>query len=99
MVVIDPISYYGFALLMTFLLYELKLFMWDLQNYDMKLKFEVTDCGHSANCLDISVDLEADEINDDLLRAKFSVYRNTRDYPSISILFTLLLRSYQLFIL
>lgn len=54
---------------------ELNMFTQDLQNYDPKLKFEVTDTNRCANYLDITVELVADEINDGLFTTEFSVYR------------------------
>jgi len=43
---------------------ELKHFSSDLQGYSENLKFDITDCGHWANYLDITVHLTHDDIND-----------------------------------
>ena len=58
---------------------ELHQFTADLQKYDFKLKFGVTNSHHFANYLDVSVALEPDSIT-----AKFFIYRKTH-YTGLSI--------------
>ena len=63
---------------------ELNLFTHDLQRFDGNLKFDITDAGHSANFLDVTIRLLPDDIQDDLLTPVFSIYRKPQ-YTDVSI--------------
>jgi len=63
---------------------ELNLFTQDLQKFDEHLKFDITDAGHSANFLDVTIKLVPDDMQDDFLTPVFSVYRKPQ-YTGVSI--------------
>ena len=59
---------------------ELALFTHDLQSYDEKLSFSVTDSGHAANYLDVSISLVPNDIDNNLLTPKFCHLQETSIY-------------------